>query len=190
MLLETVGNRIKATWPRYPRATHEEIIRRLKTLGAEFDKEASCWWIHSLKADRALDLFPKAEFDYDVICAATLAATERNEAFYRFLVSAGVKLIFDESGAVCAVGECVSPLLQDEVRKRSSVLRAFVGSQVVISPVEKTQSSVEVEVTDEDRRYTPVLTGIRNAWQAEQERLERGTQRRRKVDYEQGRLIR
>lgn len=118
MKLETVGRRIRATWPRYSLSIHNQIIERLRSIGAEFDSEGKCWWVKPTKADALLELFPGASFDYDVICAATDAGQRRNEAFCKFLASAGVELRCDDSGGVVAVGENVSPLLAEIVAQR------------------------------------------------------------------------
>jgi hypothetical protein len=118
MLITAEGKRIKATWPRYDRATHDEIIRRLKSIGAEFDCEQSCWWIDPLKADKLLELFWNASFDYAVICAATDAQESRDGAFCKFLASHAIELRYDAQGGCTAVGRGVSPLLQQVVSER------------------------------------------------------------------------
>lgn len=187
--LETQST-LRLEWSECPRPIFDEIVRRIKTIpGAAFDSEEGCWHLPVTTLYTTLSLFTQATVDYECFQAADAARSRAAAQFAALLAQNGARLAFDESGDVVAVGACVSPLVADEVRKRSAVLRAHVGSQVVTTPHRETQCAVEV--TDEDLRYAPVLTGIRNAWQAEQERGERASaQRRRKGSYEQGRLIR
>lgn len=170
------ASRLRLEWSKTERSIHDLIIARIKMIhGWEWDKDERCWYVPVTALYAALDLFPKAETEYVCFQAADAAKSRAAAQFVALLARNGARLDFDESGDVVAVGECVSPLVADEVRKRSDALRAHVGSQVVTTPHRETQGAVEV--TDDDRKWELVLTGIKNAYAAEQER---GTQRRRK----------
>lgn len=114
---------LRVSWPRYDRATHDEIVRRLHSVGATFDNVHCCWWVHVAQADRLLDLFPRASFDYGAICAACDAQAQRTRTFFASLARLGVEFAIDASGAVYGVGENVSPVLQQCIKERSASLR-------------------------------------------------------------------
>jgi hypothetical protein len=78
------------------------------------------------QGDKLMEQFPKASYCVDAIWACTDAAAQRATVFYESLVALGVELRIVESGAVCAVGEGVSPLLQQLVKERAPALRALV----------------------------------------------------------------
>lgn len=165
MNIEAVKGQIRAIWPHYDRPTHDEIIRRLKTIsGAEFDKDGACWWVPLAQADRMIELFPKASFDYDVICHAEAAKTGRIQAFFAMLVHFNVKLEINASGAICAVGESVSPLIQELVDERADALRPLILAAKG-KPTAQHHLSPEVNrpLTVEDAKLEPLMTGIINA---------------------------
>lgn len=121
---------LRVTWPRYPREVHEEILRRLHSVGATFDNVHCCWWVHVAQADRLMDLFPKAAYDYGAICAACDAQAARARVFYKNLCALGVELTVDASGTVHGVGENISPVLQQCIEERSAGLRALLAEPV------------------------------------------------------------
>lgn len=159
-------SQLKATWPRYPKPIHDEIVRRLKTInGAEFDKVERCWWIPVAQADRAMELFPKAEFSVEAIYAATDAQASRAKHFYDSLTHLGIELVIDASGAVCAVGDGVSPLIREEVALRAEALRPLVIAAMAEPKQFKhvlTEAPAE-PLTEADESLEPLLKGIQNA---------------------------
>lgn len=132
MNIEQIGRQLRATWPRYPKATHEEIIRRLKSIsGAAYDQEHRCWWIPPAQGDKLMALFPRASYCVDAIWACTDAAAQRAQMFYASLLGMGIALHL-EGEAIVAVGEGVSPLLQQLVEERAAALRALVTKRVEV----------------------------------------------------------
>ena len=190
MQIELVNGLIQAKWPRYPKPTHDEIVRRLKTIsGTEFDKQGKCWWVPAGQADRVMALFPRASFDYDTICAATDAESGRERAFYDSMVYLGVEFAFDESGAIVAVGDGVSPLIQSLVDERADALRPLVlASMANPKPKPQPAGPMHGPYSAEDAKFEPLLKGIQNARKAEQEREVRYPKRRRKAKVQQGEL--
>jgi hypothetical protein len=127
MQIERMNSQLRVTWPRYPKPTHEEIIRRLKSIsGAAYDREHRCWWVPLAQGDKLMAQFPKASYSVDAIWTCTDAEAQRATVFYESLVSLGVTFEVAASGAVCAVGEGVSPFLQQLVQERAPALRALV----------------------------------------------------------------
>lgn len=128
-------------------AYHAEIVARCKLIGgATWDKEQRCWYVPLQQADKVARMFPKAAYDFDAIGAVLDAEKQRTATFAAGLIRMGVRLRIDASGAVCAVGDGVSPVLADMVAQRSDDLRAWVD---IAMPV--------VTVTDDDvaRNATP-----------------------------------
>ena len=114
----------------YTVAVNTEIKNRLHRIaGTEYDGRQKVWTVPAAQADRLYAAFPKASFDYDVICAVVNAQVGRCAIFYRSLVGMGVRLVCDDSGAIVAVGDGVSPLLQAAVDERSEELRPMVQAE-------------------------------------------------------------
>lgn len=179
---------LRLEWSECPKPIFAEIVRRIKTIpGATFDGEEKVWYVPVTALYTTLSLFPKATVAYDCFQAADAARSRAAAQLAALLARNGAELRFDASGAVCAVGECVSPLVAELVAARSDVLWAYVGAlQPAISepPAQGT-----VEVTDADRKFQPILTGIKAAYATEQAQQERGAKRRRKPKPTQERLI-
>lgn len=114
----------------YTVAVNTEIKNRLHRIaGVEYDGRQKVWTVPAAQADRLYAAFPKASYDYDVICAVVDAQVGRCAIFYRSLVGMGVRLVCDDSGAIVAVGDGVSPLLQAAVDERSEELRPMVQAE-------------------------------------------------------------
>lgn len=155
------------TWPRYPRATHQEIVRRLKLInGATFDKDHACWFVPAWQGDKLMDNFPRASYSVDAVWACTDAHSKRTATFYDALVALGARFVFDAHGAICAVGEGVSPLLQELVDARSDALRPLVLRDQ--GKVRKAATPAR-DTDDTDERLAVIGRGIQNA-QAKAER--------------------
>lgn len=106
------------------------IVERMKTIpGAAYDKATKQWTVPAANADKLLDLFPLASYDYDAIAAACDAAAQRAVWFADSLRRWGIGLEIDGDGRVVAVGETVSPLIQDLVTARAEALRCYATTQ-------------------------------------------------------------
>lgn len=160
---------------------HAEIIARLKLIpGATWDKVAKAWFVPLQQGDRLLRTFPKASFSYDALCACWDAEMARTRIFAAGLARLGVQLAIDAHGAVCAVGEGVSPELQRIVSERSDDLRAWVDVAMPVVEVTETdmRRGVPVEVTHGDRL---IHAGMQNAANREAEQRERARAYRRRA---------
>lgn len=111
---------------------HPEIVERLKSLSErEYDKATKSWFVPVRLFDVVMEKFPLASVTYDALMAAWDAQAGRERTFYDSLVRWGIKLEIDASGAVCAVGETVSPLIQDLVAARAEALRPYAKSSPI-----------------------------------------------------------
>lgn len=186
----------------YTVAVNTEIKNRLHRIaGVEYDGRQKVWTVPAAQADRLYAAFPKASYDYDVICAVVNAQAGRCAIFYRSLVGMGVRLVCDDSGAIVAVGDGVSPLLQAAVDERSEELRPMVQAEQAAWLANSGQigdvdgdlvSSTENEITSDSRPVSGVsdetlrqaellVNGMRNAAknQYEAEAARQSRQRRR-----------
>jgi hypothetical protein len=124
-------------------------------------------------------LFPRASFQYAALCAADIAA----RAFFDSLVAAGVKLVIDGDN-VRAVGENVSPLVEQLVNDRSPALMSFVLLEMERRRVEP--RAVEPKAM-EDPRLEPLAKGIQNAKaKAEENQFKYGRRRRKSQPVQKG----
>lgn len=174
----------------YTVAVNAEIKARLHRIaGVEYDGRRKVWTAPLAQADRLYAAFPKASFDYDVICAVVAAQAGRCAIFYRSLAGMGVRLVCDDSGAIVAVGDGVSPLLQSLVNERSEELRPMVqaknaawleisgqigdvaGDLVSSTANEITNDSSAVSAVSAEtlRRAELLVNGMRNAAQNQYE---------------------
>lgn len=166
---------------------HAEINARLKLIdGATWDKEARCWFVPLQQGDKLIETFPKASYSYEALCACWDAEKRRTATFADNLARWGIQLVIDDSGAIVAVGDNVSPLLQDMVRERSEALRAWVGIELPVvelddSDVQQTATAEKVEVTKGDRL---LWAGMQNAAkrEAEQRQMRSRVYRRRMLE--------
>lgn len=143
---------------------HPEIVNRLRQCGGEFDKATKFWWVDAAQGDKLLDLLPKASYSYDALCACWDAQEARIVNFAQSLIRMGVQLVLDGCGSVVAVGEAVSPLLQQLVAERSDDLREWVDiAQPVVTVTDA--DVAQVEVTRGDRL---IHAGMQNAAKREQ----------------------
>lgn len=130
-----------------------------------------------------MQLFPKASFDYDALRASDGLA----RAFWDMCAYFDVELTFDESAAIVAVGEGVSPLFQQLVAEREEALRPLVASaHLHPRPKLLVYEPWQGPLTADDARFEPLVKGIQNAKKAAQEQEIRYPKRRRKMT--QGRL--
>jgi len=173
---------IKITWSYYDAPTEAEIVRRLSTVPG-IEGHGRRYYAPAVQVYRLVELFPKASFQYE----ALTAADGLGRAFYEQLVHFGIELIFDESGAVCAAGKGVSPLIQQLVDERAHALRQFVGDEplwATTSPV----ASLQGPKSGEDGKWETWLNGVHNAAKKEAEDKLKYPKRRRKAKAKQGAL--
>lgn len=198
MNIELVNGQCVVTWQRTSKTVHNEILDRIKRIrGAEFNKAAGCWSVPVAQADRLFLAFPKASYDYDVICAVVEMQERRIAIFGQNLLDMGVKLSI-ANGHVIAHGDGVSPLLQQCVNERSDDLRVWLQSTMHAVPNEYVcgtlVSAMQVQsindhiagdsgVSGEDLRQAGLLaSAMRNAAKnQEQENAMRQRRRRRRV---------
>ena len=153
---------VRITWPAYDATTEAEIIRRLGTVpGAE--GMGRRWYAPAIQVARLMELFPKASYGY----AALKVSDGLARAFFASLVYLGIELQIDASGAICAVGEGVSPLIQQLVDERAHALRPLVlADQARPTPAKAQRPQPQPSgepLTEEDRKWQSWLTGIHNA---------------------------
>ena len=113
---------LRLSWPVYSSEIESEIKRRLNTVPGIEAGHGRVAWCPVIQLARLLDLFPKGSFDYRAIQEADKIA----QRFYQSLVSMGVQFGFDEFGDPMAVGDNVSPLLQQLIHDRRHALKPFV----------------------------------------------------------------
>ena len=119
MQVEMRERRLGVDWPRRARSAPAAIVERLQSLKApRFDKEQGCWFIPVSEADRLMDAFPKASYDYDAICAAVERQQQRAAIFGRSLLGMGIKFVAVDD-RVIAQGAGASPLLQKLIDERN-----------------------------------------------------------------------
>lgn len=156
---------LKVEWPRYPRATHQEIIRRLKLIsGAEFNSEGKCWYVPTLQGDKLMDNFPKASYDVAALWACTDAPSRRVACFYDSLRHLGVGFEIVESGAIVGVGDSISPLVQTLIDERAEALRPLVLAQEAKTPVTVVEvAPLQGPKSTEDLQWESWMRGVQNA---------------------------
>lgn len=172
---------VKITWSYYDAPTEAEIIKRLGTVPGS-EGHGRRYYTPTIQVYRLMELFPKASFQYEALAAADVLA----QTFHEQLVHFDLELISDESGAVCAVGAGVSPLIQQLVTERSHALRQFVGDKrhkaaVMVEPLHGPQSV-------EDGKWETWLNGVHNAAKKEALDAVKYPKRRRKGKVKQGEL--
>lgn len=173
-------SQLKVTWPRLPKPTHDEVIRRLKLInGAEFDRAEKCWWVPATQGDKLMDAFPRASFDVDAIWLCTDAAAGRAVAFYDALVALGVKFEIAANGAISAVGEGVSPLIQQLVAERATALLPLVTRDLGKPRRVDTPVPLQGPQSLEDRKWESWLTGVQSAAKREEDAKARRPRRRK-----------
>lgn len=113
---------LKISWPLYDDATHQEIVRRLSTVpGMEAGRGRNCY-APMIQLQRIMLLFPKASFDYRAMQEADNLARR----FFDSMTSMGVCFDWDEFDDPMAVGDNVSPVLQQLVHDRRHALKPLL----------------------------------------------------------------
>lgn len=173
---------IKITWPHYDAPTEAEIVRRLTTVPG-IEGHGRRYYAPTIQVYRLMELFPKASYQYEAIVAADGLA----QAFWAMLVRFDLELIFDESGAICAVGAGVSPLIQQLVDERAHALRPLVAAALA-NPKPKAQPVAPLQGPQsiEDGKWETWLNGVHNAAKKEAEAEIKYPKRRRKGEAKKG----
>jgi len=164
---------VKITWSFYDAPTESEIVRRLSTVPGS-EGYGRRYYAPTIQIYRLMELFPKASFQYEALAAADGIA----QAFYEQLIHFGLDLVFDKSGAVCAIGDGVSPLVQQLVDERHHALRQFVGDKPLRATV--TVDALQGPKSVEDGKWETWLNGVHNAAKKEAADKVRYPKRRRK----------
>jgi len=151
-------NQVKITWPTYDANTEAQISERLNIVPG-INGYGRRRFAHVIFVPLLMELFPKASYDYDALRVSDRLA----QAFYNMCARFDLELTFDESGAVCAVGEGASPLIRQLISEREHALRPFVAEAM-----EKPKNSVSAPVSPslppvDDERLGPLFRGIQNA---------------------------
>jgi hypothetical protein len=149
----------RITWPSYDFATEAEIARRLKTVPG-MTGTGQRWYVSVIQVARLMELFPRASFDY----AAIRASDGLARTFCQSMALMGVELSIDDSGAVCAAGENVTPVLCNLVAERAHALKPLVAAGLgKPKPRRQAIGPMHGPLTTEDARLEPWMDGVRNA---------------------------
>lgn len=173
---------VRVEWPSYDAAIEAEIVNRLKSVPG-IEGHGRRYYAPTVQVYRLMELFPKASYQYEALAAADGLA----QAFWAMLVRFDLELIFDESGAICAVGAGVSPLIQQLVDERSHALRPLVVAALA-NPKPKAQSVAPLQGPQsvEDGKWETWLTGVHNAAKKVEDEKVKYPKRRRKGKAKQG----
>lgn len=169
-------DKIRITWPQYDAAIEAQIAERLRSVPG-IEGFGHRWSAPVIQTVRLMELFPKASYDY----AALSAADKATRNFYDSMVRMGIELALDASGAVCAVGEGISPLLQQLIDERAHALKPLVV-EAMRNPRprrQQPQGAWQGPLTVEDAKFEPLLKGIENARKKAAEQEIRYPKRRR-----------
>jgi hypothetical protein len=155
---------VRITWPAYDMLVEAQIVARLKTVPGT-EGVGRRWYAPAIQTFRLMGLFPKASYDYAALTAAHIMAA----TFFDSMVQMGIEMVFDESGAICAVGEGVSPLIENLVADREHALIPFVAFG---NPRRKmSQGAWQGPLSAEDARFEPLVKGIGNAKRKAEEEI-------------------
>jgi hypothetical protein len=151
---------LKITWPAYPADMEAEIVRRLNTVPG-IEGKSPRYTAPAIQCERLMQLFPKASFDYSALQAADRIA----RAFLDSLNSTGVHLVID-GDKVRAIGDNVSPLIEQLVNDRSPALMSFV-----LLEMDRRQLVAQERqgVASGDAGLELIAKGIQNAQRREKE---------------------
>ncbi len=118
---------LRISWEQEPRWRHDDYCAALREIsGVRYDPNIRSWVCPLRNADRILEAFPHASYDYDAICAAVAAEEGRIDRFMRNLRAMGVQFEVQD-GRVMALGPHVSPLVQQLVAGRNDAALAWLS---------------------------------------------------------------
>lgn len=174
-------NLLKITWPLYSPDLEAEILKRLATV-PNAEGKGRRYYAPAIQCERLMVLFPKASFAYEALQAADRIA--RN--FYDSLNHTGVQLVID-GDKVRAIGDNVSPLIEQLVDDRSPALMSFV----LLEMDRRRLPPVRLEQRPEDAGMELIGKGIVNAQRKAQEasQFRYGKRQRRNQQPTQGDLF-
>lgn len=139
---------LRITWPIYSSEIDQEIRRRLSTVPGIEAGRGRAASAPVIQLARLMDLFPKSAIGY----AALSHADTLGRRFYDSLVCLHIALKIDASGAVCAVGDNVSPLIEQLVAERSHALKPFVTDPPARSIVQQPEQPSTAHLYSKPRR--------------------------------------
>lgn len=195
MTVVVAGDALRISWQQEPRWRHDDYCAALREIsGVRYDPNIRSWVCPLRNADRILEAFPHASYDYDAICAVVDAQKRRIAVFGQNLLDMGVKLVVVD-GRVIAQGDGVSPLVQSLIDERCDDLRVWLQSQnacngawrrqigaidgAVVSSIENALTS-DSRPSNEDLRQAGLLaSAMRNAAKNQEQEDAMRQQRRR-----------
>lgn len=160
------------SWRGLTRAEHDRAVTAVRAIsGAVYDAEEKLWRVPVRQADRLYEALLDASYSYDAICAAVDAAATRIDRFMRNLRALGVR--FDlRAGRVLALGDNVSPLVQQLVDERNAAAEAWLHDHpepVAVSPLCPATPSVDAKTWRQGELFRAALhNAARNQYVYEQ----------------------
>lgn len=164
------------SWRGLTRAEHDRAVTAVRAIsGAVYDAEEKLWRVPVRQADRLYEALPDASYSYDAICAAVDAAATRIDRFMRNLRALGVR--FDlRAGRVLALGDNVSPLVQQLVAERNTAALAWLSehpAEPAAAPAPAPQPLLDGEAV---RQAALLAQSLRNAAKNQQRNQQRDQQ--------------
>lgn len=154
---------LRISWEQEPRWRHDDYCAALREIsGVRYDPNIRSWLCPLRNADRILEAFPHASYDYDAICAAVDAASGRVDRFMRNLRALGVR--FEErAGHVLAFGDNVSPLVRELVAERNAAARAWLAENPEVASASGAPATPPACSAEEWRQAELLAASLHNA---------------------------
>lgn len=156
---------LRISWEQEPRWRHDDYCAALREIsGVRYDPNIRSWLCPLRNADRILEAFPHASYDYDAICAAVDARRRHIHNFASSLLAGGIRLEQRIDGVI-AVGENVSPLIQQLVDEREAELAEWLAEQQsAAAQPKRPHSRQQPAATPQAQREAELLvSSLRNA---------------------------
>lgn len=172
MLVEVHDDSLAVSWQRVPPHVHADLVESMKYItGASFDARAKCWRVPLRQADRVYAALPDFSYSYDAICAAVDARRRHIHNFASSLLAGGIRLEQRIDGVI-AVGDNVSPLIQQLVDERAAELAEWLAEQQsAAAQPKRPHSRQQPAATPQAQREAELLvSSLRNAAAREQRR--------------------
>lgn len=163
---------LRISWEQEPRWRHDDYCAILRSIsGAAYDPTIRSWRCPLRTADRILEAFPHASYSYDAICAAVDARRRHIHNFASSLLAGGIRLEQRIDGVI-AVGDNVSPLIQQLVDERAAELAEWLAEQQsAAAQPKRPHSRQQPAATLQAQREAELLvSSLRNAAANEQRR--------------------
>lgn len=160
------------SWRGLTRAEHDRAVAALRAIsGAAYDAEEKLWRVPVRQADRLYEALPGASYSYDAICAVVDTADGRIDRFMRNLRALGVRFEL-RAGRVLALGDNVSPLVQQLVDERGAAAEVWLHDHPetpIVLPCSPADSPVDGETWRQGELFRAALhNAARNQYVYEQ----------------------